>query len=116
MLMLCSNGLSSGALIQSVRNSLRGGAVGALVVTADNVYKEKVDLYSPEMNLWHMTDFSGLSLTDIQILPHYSQFLQRFDHFEEKCSLYEKETKSKVIRLDDGDGVSIDDTVAIIHG
>lgn len=74
---------------------------------------ELVNCYSPEMNFWGLTDLCGLSLTDIQVLPHYSKFLSKFQGFEEKCCNYEAEHDVKVIRLNDGDGVFIDDNVLV---
>lgn len=74
---------------------------------------ELVDRYSPEMNFLGLTDLRGLSLTDVQVLPHYSRFLSRFDRFEERCCFYEKEYHVDVIRLNDGDGVFIDGEVHI---
>lgn len=46
-----------------------------------------------------------INLTDVDVLPHYEKFLKRFDGFEEKCQIYEKEHSVKVIRLNDGEGV-----------
>ncbi len=69
---------------------------------------ELVNRYSPEMNFVGLTDLSGLSLTDIQVLPHYSKFLSRLNHFEEICRVYEKEHNINIIRINDGDGVLID--------
>lgn len=40
MLILCSNGLSSDKLIKSVVEHFNGQKTAALVVTADNEYKE----------------------------------------------------------------------------
>ncbi len=74
---------------------------------------ELVNCYSPEMNFMGLTDLRGLSLTSMQVLPHYSKFLTRFERFEEKCSIYEKEHDVKVIRINDGDGVFIDGNVHI---
>ena len=65
------------------------------------------------MNFLGLTDLSGLSLTNVQVLPHYSKFLTRFEQFEEKCSVYEKEQNVNVIRINDGDGVFIDAEVNI---
>ena len=198
MLVLCSNGLSSETLLARVREKTAGCKTAALVVTADNEYKESnyhvprcvtelqalnlhidifdldhqpaalllnydvvefiggnpfyllhsiqehnaadvlrkiakdkiligwsaaafvfgptlelVNRYSPEMNFLGLTDFSGLSLTEVQVLPHYSKFLTRFEKFEEKCCIYEKEHHVNVIRLNDGDGVFIDTDVHI---
>lgn len=193
MLVLCSNGLSSEQLLAAISNRLSDCSTAALVVTADNEYKEEnyhvarcieeleslnlsvdvVDLdkqsatvlqnydvvefiggnpyyllhviresnaietlksiadnrvligwsaasfvfsrtlelvnrYSPEMNFLNLTDLSGLALTHIEVLPHYSKFVERFDSFEETCCDYEKQQGVKVIRLNDGEGVIID--------
>lgn len=74
---------------------------------------ELVNCYSPEMNFLGLTDLSGLSLTDVQVLPHYSRFLSRFEKFEEKCCIYEEGHGVKVIRINDGDGVFIDKEIII---
>lgn len=74
---------------------------------------ELVNCYSPEMNFLGLTDLSGLSLTDVQVLPHYSKFLSRFEKFEEKCCDYEKEHNVSVIRINDGEGIFIEDEVYI---
>ena len=198
MLVLCSNGLSSEALLAQLREKTMGYKTAALVVTADNEYKESnyhiprcvselqalnlhvdifdldhqsaalllnydvvefiggnpyyllhsiqehdaadvlrkiatdkiligwsaaafvfgptlelVNRYSPEMNFLGLTDLRGLSLTEVQILPHYSKYLTRFAQFEEKCCMYEKVHHVPVIRLNDGDGVFIDGEVHI---
>lgn len=198
LLVLCSNGLSSKEILSYISNKIVGCKTSALVVTADNEYKENnyhiprcvaeleslnlsvdifdldkqpadlllnydvvefiggnpyyllnsirennaievlrnisknkvligwsaaafvfsstlelVNCYSPEMNFLGLTDLNGLSLTNIQVLPHYSKFLTRFDQFEEKCCTYEKENNVNVIRINDGDGVFIDEEVYI---
>jgi len=65
------------------------------------------DLYSADMNFLGLTDLSGIALTDIQVLPHYSKFCARITNFEEICNQYEIDNKVKVIRLNDGDGLFI---------
>jgi len=195
MLILCSDGLSSPMLQTQVKQHLIGCKTATLVVTADNVYKEKnyhvsrcveelkamgltvdildldkdtpelllnydvvefiggnpfyllhsirtyhaeeilqtianekvlmgwsaaafvfgpslklVNIYSPEMNFMGLTDLTALTLTDAEILPHYSKFCSKFDRFEERYCEYEKEYNAKVIRLNDGDGLLIDQT------
>ena len=74
---------------------------------------ELVNCYSPEMNFLGLTDLRGLSLTQIQVLPHYSKFLSRFDRFEERCCEYEKEHNVNVIRINDGEGVFIDEGIYV---
>lgn len=198
MLILCSNGLSSNMLTSYISSKTADCKTAALVVTADNEYKEKnyhvprgiaeleslnlnvdifdldkqsaelllnydvvafiggnpyyllhsirenhaqdilktisttkiligwsaaafvfgptlelVNCYSPEMNFMGLTDLSGLSLTDVQVLPHYSKFLTKFEQFEKKCRSYEQEHNVNVIRLNDGDGVFIENYVHI---
>ena len=193
MLVLCSNGLSSEKLLAAIRNKMNNCKKAALVVTADNEYKENnyhvsrcvkeleqlnlcvdifdldeqsaellldydvvefiggnpyyllnsirennateivknianskiligwsaaafvfsptlelVNRYSPEMNFLEMTDLRGLALTSIEVLPHYNRFMEKFEHFEEKCIEYEKAYNVKVIRINDGDGVIVD--------
>lgn len=192
MLVLCSNGLTGETLISSILPYTRGYKTAALVVTADNIYKEKnyhvrrgvaeleslnlsvdiididespaetllsydvvsfiggnpyyllksirerqaesvlrylaenkiligwsaaafvfgpslnlVDLYSPEMNTFNLKDLTGLQLTKVEVLPHYSKFISRFDGFEATCTEYEKRHSVQVIRLNDGDAVFI---------
>jgi dipeptidase E len=74
---------------------------------------ELVNCYSPEMNFLGLTNLNGLGLTDIQVLPHYERFLTRFESFEEKCSAYEKEHNVNVIRINDGEGVFVDEEIYI---
>jgi len=69
---------------------------------------ELVNLYSPEMNYLNLNDLAGLSLSRIEVLPHYSKFLTKFEHFEETCKTYETEHNITVVRLNDGDAVLID--------
>ena len=68
---------------------------------------ELVSRYSPEMNFMGRTDFRGLGLTEIQVLPHNSRFCKRFKNFEETCREYERNQGINVLRLNDGDGVFI---------
>jgi dipeptidase E len=64
--------------------------------------------YSPEMNEEvQLTDLRGLSLTDIEILPHYQRFQSRFERFEERAKEYEHQNDCSVIRLNDGEAIFI---------
>lgn len=192
MLLLASNGLTSAVILNELHKHTEGGTA-ALVVTADNIYKDRnhhvprsreeltrlgftVDLldidtvsparlldydlvefiggnpfylldsihrneaepvleklaneklligwsaaamvfgptlalaneYTPEMNTVGLADLSGLGLTDVTVLPHYSRFLKKYDRFEERCALFEEKSGRKVLRLNDGDGVFIE--------
>ena len=72
---------------------------------------ELVNIYSPEMNFMGLSDLTALALTDTEVLPHYSKFCSRFDRFEERCQEYEQAHNLQVIRLNDGDGLCIDNAV-----
>lgn len=81
-----------------------GCSAGALVLTPT---LDLIDLYSPEMNTVGLNDLTACHLTDTQLLPHYSKFLNRYDRFEETCSQYERENGCRVIRLNDGEGIFV---------
>lgn len=84
-----------------------GISAGAIVLQ-NNI--RLVASYSPEMNEEvGLTDFKGLNLTELEILPHYHRFINRFDKFEERAVEYEKENNCSVIRIDDGQAVAIYD-------
>lgn len=91
---------------------LIGWSAGALVIGPN---LKLINIYAPEMNTLKLSDLTALSLTTIQMLPHYSKFLERYEEFEEKCLQYEKHNKCKVIRINDGEGIIIEkDQVKII--
>ena len=75
---------------------------------------ELINIYSPELNFVNLTDFKGLSLTDIIILPHYSKFINKFDRFEERCQEYEEKNNIIVVRLNDGEGIIITNEVKYV--
>lgn len=68
---------------------------------------ELVNTYSSEMNIVGMNNFDALSLTDIEVLPHYSKFSKKIHDFEKTCVEYEKSHNTTVIRLNDGDAVIV---------
>lgn len=94
----------------AINKTLIGWSAAAFVFSPT---LELVNCYSPEMNFLGLTDLSGLALTDVQVLPHYNKFLSRFEKFEEKCCGYEKEHSVSVIRINDGEGVFIEEDVYI---
>lgn len=75
---------------------------------------ELVNMYSPEMNFLGLTDLRGINLTKVEVLPHYNKFLDRFECFEEKCKAYERKHNVNVIRLNDGEGLFIEDNIISI--
>ena len=75
MLILCSNGLSSEKFISCVRNRIIGHKTAALVVTADNVYKEKnyhVDRCIKELTTLNLSvDIFDLDKQPAELLLYY---------------------------------------------
>jgi dipeptidase E len=62
--------------------------------------------YSPELNEGiNLTDLSGFGFSSIELLPHYSRFVLKFEKFEEKAKEYEITNNCKVIRINDGQAV-----------
>ena len=83
-----------------------GCSAGALVLTQT---LDLINIYSPEMNTVGLKDLSACGFTDIQILPHYNKFVKRYDDFEERCLQYERANNCKVIRINDGEGIIVED-------
>ena len=96
------------ALAHFAQNRLLIGCSAGALVLAPSL--DLIDVYTPEMNIVGLTDLSACNLTDIQILPHYSKFLKKYDAFEEKCAKYEQAHNCKIIRLNDGEGVITDNS------
>ena len=79
---------------------------------------ELVNSFSPEMNFIGLTDLNALALTDIQVLPHYSRLNTKlntnFENIEAICSAYEERHNIKVIRINDGEGVIINENETVV--
>ncbi len=84
---------------------LIGCSAGAMVLTPTLAL---VDKFTPEMNFLNLKDLSACDLTDIQIMPHYSKFIKRYADLEEKCLSFEQLNNCKIIRLNDGEAVVIE--------
>ena len=93
---------------------LLGWSAGAIVFTPTI---EIVDKFTPEMNIMGLDNLDALALTNTHILPHYSNFEKRFTGLEEICKAYEQEHNCSIVRLNDGDGIIIENgTKTIIAG
>lgn len=84
---------------------LIGWSAGAIVLQETIAL---VNEFLPQLNRHNVTDFSGLGLANVQIIPHYRKQLQKNAEVEAICSTYEQKYGCKVLRLDDGDGVFIE--------
>ena len=75
MLILCSNGLSSPELLSQVQEAVQNAKSATLVVTADNIYKEKnyhVPRCMEELaSLGLSVDFFDLDTDDAKLLLNY---------------------------------------------
>lgn len=93
---------------------LFGWSAGAMVFTPSI---EIVDRLTPEMNIVNLDNLKCLSLTNTQIIPHYNKFLKRFDNLEAICKVYEQEHNCTIVKLNDGDGIIIENGIeTIIRG
>ena len=82
---------------------LIGISAGTLVLQ-QNI--QLVAQFSPEMNEdVGLTDLTGLALTDLEILPHYHRYMDRFEGLEERAKAYERANNCTVTLLDDGEAV-----------
>ena len=87
---------------------LLGWSAGAMVFTPSI---EIVDILTPEINIVPLDDLEGLCLTNTHLIPHYNKFLKRFDKLEDICKAYEQDHNCSVVRLNDGDGIIIDNGI-----
>lgn len=86
---------------------LIGWSAGAMVLSPTISI---IDRFAPELNTVGITERAGLNLTDVQILPHYNKLTKKDPETEAKCRAYETENSCTVIRLNDGEGVFIEET------
>jgi dipeptidase E len=97
------------AILQQIAETkvLIGISAGTLVLQ-QNI--QLVAQFSPEMNEdVGLTDLTGLALTDLEILPHYHRYMDRFENLEEQARAYERANNCTVTRLDDGEAIFIVD-------
>ncbi len=80
---------------------LIGWSAGALVLGPAIAL---IDRYHPQLNFLHLTDLSGLGLTEVQVMPHCNK------EEPEKAREYQRETGGKVVFLKDGEGVLLEET------
>ena len=87
---------------------LLGWSAGAMVLTPSI---EIVDKLTQEINIVALNDLKGLCLTKTHIIPHYNKFLKRFDNLGDICKAYEQEHNCSIVRLNDGDGIIIENGI-----
>jgi dipeptidase E len=91
--------LSNGKIIS-------GTSAGSIVLGGTIALIKELD---PQMNEGiGLTDFTGIGLTNINLCPHYSKFINRYENFEERICLVERTQNIKVTRINDGEAIIID--------
>lgn len=83
---------------------LIGISAGAIVQQKD---MSLLSRFSAETGRRPIRTLKGIGIVDHEIMPHYKEFCERYYDFEERIKQYEMETKRKVIRLSDGEGMFI---------
>jgi dipeptidase E len=64
--------------------------------------------FDPQMNdNVKLTNFTGLCLTEINVCPHVSKFIDRYERFLERIEKFEKCNNVHITRLNDGQAVII---------
>lgn len=87
---------------------LLGWSAGAMVFTPSI---EIVDKLTPEINIGALDNLNALALTNIHLIPHYSKFEKRFTGLEEICKAYEQAHNCSIVRLNDGEGIIIENGI-----
>jgi len=85
---------------------ISGSSAGSMVLGSTIVLINKFEpLWNKDIGL---TDFSGVGLTTINVCPHYSKHMTRYDNFEERIQSVEKTFSIKITRINDGEAIIIE--------
>ncbi|MFA6941529.1 MAG: Type 1 glutamine amidotransferase-like domain-containing protein [Clostridiaceae bacterium] len=60
-----------------------------------------------------LTDFTGADITEINICPHYSRFINRYNNFEERICKVENKYNISVNRINGGEAIIVDNNSII---
>jgi dipeptidase E len=83
-----------------------GVSAGSVVLgrTCELIYE-----FDPQMNeRVNLVDFKALNIVDIDICPHYSRFISRYERFSERIDEFKTKHGIDVIKIDDGEALFID--------
>jgi dipeptidase E len=85
---------------------ISGSSAGSMVLGNTIVL---INEFEPQMNNdIGLTDFTGVGLTNINLCPHYSKYINRYEKFEERIRFVEKTHTIKVTCINDGEAIIID--------
>lgn len=91
---------------------LIGASAGSIVLgnTIKLIYE-----FDPHLNdIVGLTDFTGLRLTNINVCPHVSKYIERYDRFLERIEEFENCNNVQITSINDGQAVLIDDDEHVI--
>ena len=89
----------------TVGKVISGASAGSIVL---GTTIELIHEFDPQMNDdVGLTDFTGVKLTEINLFPHYSRFINRYDNFEERICKVEHTFNIVVTRMNDGEALII---------
>ena len=78
---------------------------------------EIINEFIPHMNnRVRLETFEAMGLTDIEIVPHRTRYLTRYQNFEERVAAYERRTGRRVYALEDGEGLFVGDDALRLAG
>jgi dipeptidase E len=88
------------------RKVISGSSAGCIVMGQTIAL---INEFDPQMNAEvGLTDFSGLGLTTVNLCPHYSRYIDRYENFEERICRVERDEKITITRINDGEAIVID--------
>lgn len=92
--------------IISKGNVVSGASAGSIVL---GTTLELIHEFDAKMNEnVQLTDLSGVSLTKVNICPHYSRFINRYNNFEERICKVENKYNISIARINDGEAIIVD--------
>ena len=69
-----------------------------------------INEFDPQMNNnIGLSDFTGVGLTNINLCPHYSKYINKYENFDKRIALVEKAYNIKITCINDGEAIIIDD-------
>ncbi|WBW96793.1 Type 1 glutamine amidotransferase-like domain-containing protein [Oceanirhabdus sp. W0125-5] len=89
------------------KGKIISGSSAGCVVLGETI--ALINEFDPQMNNGiGLTDFKGIGLTNINLCPHHTKYINRYDNFEERICLVEETLKIEITRINDGEALIID--------
>jgi dipeptidase E len=98
--------------IYSNGNVISGSSAGSIVLCSTICL---INEFDPQMNTdTNLIDFEGVHLTCLNICPHYSRLINKYENFEERICKVERKNNIKITRLNDGEAILIENDIAVL--